>query len=276
VAYLLALASAVSYGAADFAGGIVTRRITAIPVVLLSQGTGLVLVAVLLPLLAAGSPRAADLWWGAAAGVGGGIGVALLYYALAIGTMSVVAPTTAVAAVAIPVISSIALGERPGSLVVLGILLGVTAIVLLSRQTKIAGDARTSGVGPAVMSGIAIGLFYLALGQTSTDAGLWPLLPARLTSVSLIGAVALVRRDSLRMPARLGALTVGGGALDMLANALFVLAAQIGPFSPVVTLSSLYPASTVLLARAVLGERLNGWQASGVVTALVAVVLIVS
>jgi drug/metabolite transporter (DMT)-like permease len=88
--------------------------------------------------------------------------------------------------------------------------------------------------------------------------------------------VAVVGRLSLRMPLSLAALATGGGALDMVANALYLLAVRIGPLSPIVTLSSLYPASTVLLARAVLGERLNSWQAAGVVCALVAVVLIVS
>ena len=274
--YLLATLSAVFYGAADFTGGMVTRRVAAIPVVLISQASGLVLVALILPVLPAAAPRAADLWWGAAAGVAGGVGVALLYHALAIGTMSVVAPTTAVAAVAIPVITSIALGERPGWLAVVGILLGIASIALVSRQTQMPADpARSSGLRPALVSGVAIGLFLFALAQTRPASGLWPLLMARLTSVILFAVVATVGRRSLRMPRRLGSLAVLCGAIDMLANTLYLLAAQVGPLSPVVTLSSLYPASTVLLARVVLGERLNGWQTTGVASALVAVVLIV-
>jgi len=283
VPYLLAALSAVFYGAADFTGGIVTRRVAAIPVVLLSQAIGMVLAALTLALLPAAAPQAADLWWGGAAGLAGGVGVALLYHALAIGTMSVVAPTTAVAAVAIPVITSIALGERPGWLAVVGILLGIASIALVSRPTilpaeggqRIGGAIRPSGVGPALASGIAIGLFLLALAQTRPASGLWPLLTARLASVTLFAAVVTVGRRSLRMPRRLAGLTVGGGALDMLANTLYLLAAQLGPLSPVVTLSSLYPASTVLLARVVLGERLNAWQTAGVGGALVAVALIV-
>jgi drug/metabolite transporter (DMT)-like permease len=254
----------------------VTRRVAAIPVVLLSQGIGLVLVGLLLPLLPAAVPRAADLWWGGAAGLAGGVGVGLLYHALAIGTMSVVAPTTAVAAVVIPVTASIALGEQPGWLAVVGILLGIASIALVSRQTSMPGEpARSSGVGPALASGVAIGLFLLALAQTRPASGLWPLLMARAASVTLFATIAIVGRHSLRMPVRFAALAVGGGAVDMLANTLYMLAAQLGPLSPVVTLSSLYPASTVLLARAVLGERLNAWQTAGVASALVAVVLIV-
>src|SRR3989440_3256601 len=254
----------------------VTRRVAAIPVVLISQASGLVLVALILPVLPAAAPRAADLWCGAAAGLAGGVGVALLYHALAIGTMSVVAPTTAVAAVAIPVITSIALGERPGWLAVVGILVGIASIALVSRQTPMPADpARSSGLRPALASGVAFGLFLFALAQTRPASGLWPLLMARLTSVTLFAVVATVGRRSLRMPMRLGSLAVLCGAIDMLANTLYLLAAQVGPLSPVVTLSSLYPASTVLLARVVLGERLNGWQTTGVASALVAVVLIV-
>lgn len=280
---LLAIASAAFYGSADFIGGLVSRRVAAIPVVLISQAAGLLLVAVLLPIFPDASPTPVDFWWGAAAGVAGGTGVGLLYHALAIGTMSVVAPTTAVAAVAIPVVVSIAMGERPGVLAMAGILLGVGAIVLVSRQTPGGASSepgartqRSRGVGTALAAGVAVGVFLLALAQTRPEAGLWPLVSARFASVALVGFLAAARRSSLRMPSRMGALTVAGGLLDMAANALYLLAAQIGPLSPVVTLSSLYPASTVLLARVVLGERLNAWQTAGVVGALVAVTLIVS
>src|ERR1700674_3056276 len=111
--YLLAIGSALLYGAADFTGGLATRRAGTIPVVALSQLSGLVLLALLLPLLPHASPSRADLLWGVCAGLTGGIGVALLYRALAIGKMAGVAPTTAVCAVAIPVLVSVLLGERP-------------------------------------------------------------------------------------------------------------------------------------------------------------------
>ncbi len=274
--YLLAILSAVCYGAADFTGGIVSRRVATIPVVVISQASGLLLVAVALLILPEDAPRAADLWWGAAAGVAGGVGVALLYRALAIGTMSVVAPTTAVLAVIIPVVTSIALGERPGGLALAGIVMGVAAIALVSRQTGSATDpARPSGIGTALVSGVAIGLFLLILAQTHRASGLWPLLTARGSSVTLFAMVALAGRRSLRMPLRLGAIAFGGGMLDMLANGLYLVASQLGPLSLMVTLCSLYPASTVLLARGVLGERLNAWQTAGVVAALIAVLLIV-
>jgi drug/metabolite transporter (DMT)-like permease len=118
-------------------------------------------------------------------------------------------------------------------------------------------------------------VFYLALAETSPDAGLWPLFAARATSVSIFTAIALIGRHSLRMAPPLLRLVIACGLLDMVANALYLLATRGGPLSVIVTLASLYPASTVVLARIVLGERLSALQIAGVSCAMVAVVLIV-
>lgn len=284
--YLLALASAAVYGAADFLGGLASRRASTFTVVILSQLAGLVLLTVILPLLPAAHPSIRDLTWGAAAGLTGGVGVALLYRALAVGTMALVAPTTAVCAVAIPVLAAIALGERPSPRTLAGIGLAIVAIVLVSQQRSPAIPSRTvadrarpgmlpPGIGLALASGVAIGLFFLSLARTSSDAGMWPLISARAVSITLFGALAIAGRRSLRMARPVAMLVIAGGALDMFANALYLIATRSGPLSVVVTLSSLYPASTILLARAVLGERLNAWQGAGIACALVAVVLIV-
>ncbi len=273
--YLLAISSAVLYGAADFTGGLTTRHASTIPVVLLSQAAGLILLALLMPVLPHASPARADLLWGAAAGLTGGIGVALLYHALAIGTMAVVAPTTAVCAVAIPVLVSVLLGERPVPLAVAGIALGIASIVLVSQHAAGSSPRGPSGVGTALVSGVAIGLFLLSFAQAGPHAGMWPLLVARTVSVTIFAVMAIAGGRSIRMPPRVTALVVVAGVMDMLANALYLLATREGPLSIVVTLSSLYPASTVLLARVVLGERLRPWQITGVGCALAAVVLIV-
>jgi drug/metabolite transporter (DMT)-like permease len=283
--YLLALASALLYGAADFTGGLATRRAGVLPVLVVSQLSGLVLLLLLLPLLPAASPSRADLLWGLSAALTGSVGVALLYQGLAIGRMAVVAPTTAVCAVAIPVLVSLLLGERPGPPALAGILLGVGSIVLVSQQTAVGNgaggrDQRSTwrlppGIGIALVSGVAIGLFFLSLARTRPEAGMWPILVSRAVSATLFGAGAAAGRHSLRLPGVL-VLTLVCGAMDMSANALYLLAARVGPLSVVVTLSSLYPASTVLLARVVLGEQLNGRQVAGVGCALAAIVLIVS
>jgi uncharacterized membrane protein len=223
-----------------------------------------------------------DYLWGAVAGLTGGTGVALLYRALAIGVMAVVAPTTAVCAVAIPVLAAVGSGERPGLVTIGGIVLAMVAIALVSQSDHPEPIRREERVrtGPsafslALMSGIAIGLFFEALARTSAAAGLWPLVAARITSVGLFTAMAVLASQSLRVPCGIRLTVVAGGALDMLANLLYLLASRSGPLSVVVTLASLYPASTVLLARVVLHERLSPRQWIGIACAMIAVLLIV-
>jgi len=284
MAYLLALASAALYGAADFLGGLASRRASTIAIVVVSQLAGMALLAAFLPFLPAAAPAGRDLAWGVAAGLSGGTGVALLYRALAIGTMAVVAPTTAVCAVVIPVAAGLLLGERPAFLTGVGIVLAIVAIVLVSGQQTAdgrvtpAGGGRSlpPGIALALASGVAIGFFFLSLARTSPAAGLWPLLVARVVSVALFGAFGLAARRGFSMPRAVLLTAVLGGVLDMLANALYLIAARQGPLSVVVTLSSLYPASTVVLARVVLHERLSFAQVVGIACAFVAVVLIVS
>jgi uncharacterized membrane protein len=272
----LALASAACYGAADFLGGIASKRAPTVVIAFVAQLAGLVLLVLVLPLLPSGSPQRSDYLWGAASGVAGGTGVALLYRALAVGTMSIVAPTTAVCAAAVPVLVALALGDRPGPLAGVGIVLAVMSIVLLSRGRSIDEAPKAqSGIALAVTSGIAVGVFFLCLARTSEGAGIWPLIAGRSVSVPLFVAMAAMSRTSFGLERGVAGTAIGCGTLDMLANALYLVATREGPLSLVATLASLYPASTVLLARVTLGERLSRSQALGVVCALAAVVLIV-
>jgi drug/metabolite transporter (DMT)-like permease len=274
VAFVLAIVSAAFYGAADFIGGLASRRAHTSAVVVISGAAGLAVIAVLIPVMPPSAPTARDMFWGGVAGLMGGAGLGLLYRALAIGTMSVIAPTTAVCGVSIPVVAGIVLGERPSPITSAGMALALVAIVLVSQENRArAGSSR--GIGLALLSGVAIGLFYLALAETSPEAGLWPLLASRAVSVTLFAAAALAGGHSMRMTPPLMRLVVGCGVLDMIANALYLVASRGGPLSVVVTLVSLYPASTVILARVVLGERLSAWQIVGVICALAAVILIV-
>jgi uncharacterized membrane protein len=279
---VFALASAAFYGAADFIGGFTARRADTLAVVVVSQFAGMAVVALSLPWLPAATPSAADWMWGAIAGLTGGAGVALLYRALAVGVMAVVAPVTAVCAVAVPVVAAITMGERPGPQASAGIVLAIGAIVLVSQSEATSSHAAIEraesrpALSLAIAAGLAIGVFFLALARTSANAGMWPLLTARVVAVLLFGAATIYAERSYRMPTRVLMTAVAGGILDMLANVLYLLAARNGPLTLVVTLSSLYPASTVLLARMVLGERITPRQWIGVVFALTAIAAIVS
>ncbi|OFW15746.1 MAG: hypothetical protein A3H29_01910 [Acidobacteria bacterium RIFCSPLOWO2_02_FULL_67_21] len=273
--YVLALGSAALYGAADFLGGFASRRAGTIAIVVVSQAAGLVLLLALMPFMPA-APFHRDLWWGGVAGLAGGTGVALLYRALAVGRMAVAAPTTAVCAVIIPVVADVLAGQRLGAQTAAGIALALLAIALVSRTNASPAGGAPAGLWLALASGVAIGFFFLALARTRAEAGLWPLVAARLVSVSLFVLIGLASGARFRMPGPVMRIAVAAGAVDMAANALYLFATRHGALSVVVTLSSLYPASTVVLARAVAGERLNGWQAVGLVSALAAVALIVA
>jgi drug/metabolite transporter (DMT)-like permease len=279
---LVALASAVLYGSADFFGGLTARRANTIATVFVSQFVGLVLLLLVLPFLPASTVSSLDWIWGFVAGLSGGIGVALLYRALALGAMAVVAPTTAVIAAMIPVLFGFASGERLRWLTWGGVVLALVAIALVSRppaQKSEPGQPRSRalppGFGLALLSGVAVGIFFLSLARTTTAAGMWPLVAARIATLLLFGSLALVTGRTLLMSRTAVTTAITGGALDMAANALYMTAARIGPLSIVVTLASLYPASTVLLARVVLGERLSATQIGGVICALGAVLIIV-
>lgn len=277
---LYALIAAITYGAADFLGGIATRRAAMLGAVLVTQGSGLAFLLMATPLLPDARVTRPDLAFGALAGVTGSIGVGLLYLALAIGPMTVVAPITAVCAAIVPLGIGLALGERPHPLAAVGVVLALLAVAFLSQSDGPApggtntGSGLGRGVRVALASGIAIGFFFTALAQTSAEAVLWPLVVSRSVSVTLFLALALATGRPAGVPRAALAPALACGALDMVANAFYLAAVRQGQLGLVATLASLYPASTVLLARIVLGERLGKWQQVGVACAIVAVVLI--
>lgn len=276
MAVVLALASALVYGTSDFLGGLASRRASVFGVVLVSQLVGLAALLVLLPWLG-GSARPADLAWGAAAGLAGASALAVFFAALARGTMSVVAPVTAVTAAALPVAVGLLGGERVGPWAAAGIGLALVAVVLVSAEHGLGElrSARSAGVLPALVAGTAFGIFFVLLDRTAADAGLTPLVPARIASVLLVLAVAVLGRRSLRTGGGAFPLVAASGVGDMAANALFLLATQAGGQLAVVgVLVSLYPVSTVVLAQLVLRERLVPAQLGGLLVAVAAVVLI--
>lgn len=274
MAVLLALLSAATYGVGDFFGGMASKRAPAAAVLLWSHATGLTLI---LPatLVVAGEATTHDLLVGGAGGLCGALGVGLLYRALAISTMSAVAPVTALLAAAVPIVAAFAQGERPGGIALTGMAIALGAIVLVSAEGG--GSLRPSdvrGFALALGSGFGFGLFFVALSYTDDGAGLWPIVGARMASVGAVGALALAGRTASRIPAGSPrVLAAGAGVLDTLANVLFLLAIREGLLSIVSVLSALYPVSTVILARVVLDERYAALQRIGIVLAIPATVL---
>ncbi len=275
---LLAALSAVVYGCADYCGGTATRRLPAATVTVTSQLAGLLAVLILLTVVP-GTPTVVDVGLGAIGGLAGGTGIMLLYRSLALGAMSVVSPVTAVCAAVVPVGIGLAAGERPGAVALTGIVLAIAAIVLVSVVPARAGSDRLAlpigRVLPGALgAGTAFGLFYVLLAWTSDDAGLWPLLGAR--PVSIVLAVTVARRTAapLRVARRDWPMVAAAGVLDMGANALYLSATTGEQLAVVAVLASLYPASTVLLARVLGNERLRPIQWAGLALAGAALVLL--
>lgn len=287
MAIALALAAALGYGAADFLGGFATKRSATVSVVVVSQLAGVIAACVVAGFLPRATVQPRDLAWGAAAGVVGGMGLGIFYRALGAGTMSIVAPVTGVATASVPVITGLVLGEHPGRVPLLGVALATMAIGLVGAAVAPGVEAAPAGRGPtdptgrrgaigsALIAGCCFGGFYVLIRQASAAAGIWPLASARSASICMYVAAAIVSRRSLRVTGGALPIIVSAGVLDMAANICYLTASHRGGLLIVVaTLASLYPASTLVLARIVLRERLARWQSIGLALAGVAIVLI--
>lgn len=274
MALTLSLIAALVYGAADFLGGIASRKASPAFVVFASQLAGFAVLGIGL-LIVPGRLYPGDMWWGLGAGIAGAVGIGALYAALAQGRMGIVSPVTAVVSAAVPVVFGLAAGERPGWPALTGIAFAFVAVALVSTSPDSGRfSMREPGVALALASGIAIGALYIFLSRGHADGGLWLLLPTRVTSVAVLGAFMLARRVKVEPSRRLLAIVTVSGLLDMSANVLFVVASHGGMLAIVAVVTSLYPASTVFLARIVLHERLSRIQWGGVACAAAGVVLI--
>jgi drug/metabolite transporter (DMT)-like permease len=268
----LSLATAAAWGAADFSGGFASKRAEVFRVVALAHACGLVMMLALAWFSGEPVPPASTLWWGAAAGVTGAFGVAALYKGLAIGRMGVIAPVASVLTAVLPVIIGMATEGLPDRLQLAGFALALVSIWLIARPDGEVDSHR--GLGLAILAGVSFGLFLACAKQAGHHGVFWPMTAARVASTALmLIIVAFSPRDSRPLLPNLTPILIAG-VLDSGANALFVAATQHGRLDVAAVLSSLYPASTVILARVLLKERISGMQSVGIAAALVSVGLI--
>lgn len=274
-AILLALASSISWGTADFLAGLRARRLPILAVMLLSEIAGLIGVVGWIAIGGVGAPAAARLAPALVAGLAGTLALAAFYRALAIGTMSIVAPLSALGAV-VPVIAGLAGGDRPSGAQLAGMAIVLAGVVLVSR----AGDAGTvetrRSIVLAVGSAIGFGTFLWLMAPAAAASVPWALLVARAGAIVAVATVVLARRVELRTaldPPVLASLVVVG-ALDLTANALYAVATTKGLLAVVAVLGDLYPVSTIVLARVLLGERVRRGQEAGILAVLGGVALI--
>ncbi|HJP72793.1 MAG TPA: EamA family transporter [Pseudonocardiaceae bacterium] len=274
IALLLALGSSLAYGCADFLGGLGTRKAPVLRTVLVAAPASLAVELLLWPVLGA-SFSVAAFGWGIASGVASAAAFALLYRTLAIGPMSVLSPVTALVSAALPVGVGVLQGEHLSTTGLVGLPLALVAIVLVSAGGG-AGSARPSRTALVLAfgAGAAIAGQLIFLHQAPFDSGVAPLITGRAVSsvVTLAAAGVMWRRLGSARPAY--AMSAAAGALDSLANLLFLLAARSGELAVVAVIVALYPAGTVLLARGVLAERVHRGQLVGLGAAAAAVSLL--
>ena len=266
------LASAACWGAGDFCGGLATKRTHVYSVVIASQLVGVVMLIGLALAFAEKVPSPVHLLWGSLGGLAGTLGLIAFYSALASGRMGVAAPVAGVIGAAAPAILGAVLEGWPGTARAVGFVLALIAVWFISRTEDAAFRVRELGL--AAVAGLSFGVFFMFIHRASETAVLWPLVAARLTSLSMLFIVATATRQPrlpevkhLPLVALVGVLEVGG-------NAFYALAAHVGRLDVAAVISSLYPGTTVWLAWLILKERITRLQTVGIVAALAAIVLI--
>jgi drug/metabolite transporter (DMT)-like permease len=259
---LLALAAALLYGSSDFGGGLASRRLGSLRVVVVGSAAATVLAWATLILVGGPGPSLRAVAWGLASGLAGGAGTLVLYRGLARGQMSVVGPLSAVGAAVVPVAAGVALGERPSLLSVAGVLVALPAIVLVAASGSVRGKLG-AGLLDGLAAGLAFGILFIGLAQAGRNAGLWPVASEQTGALVITLAVALKTREPLRIPLRAAGLPVLVGASGMAATLAYFYATHFSMLAIAAVLVSLYPGITVLFARTLLHERFTPAQRAG-------------
>ncbi|GAA1505913.1 DMT family transporter [Dactylosporangium maewongense] len=270
---VFAAVSALVWGAGDFAGGKASQRTDSFGIALVAELAGIPLVVGWLIVTRPGLPAAADLTWGAAAGVVGVAGLVVFYRGLAGGAMSVVAPLTATTTAAVPLLLGLVLDRRPSALALCGAVLAVVAITLVSAGPTGGVTVPRGTIVAALGAGLLFGGYFTLIAQTSHASGMWPLLSGRVAGVAGLLVAMRVMRVPLRMDRTSVALASTAGAFDVTANAFYLVAVRGGMLSITAPIASLYPVSTVFLAMAVDRERMRPLQITGLGLAAAALVL---
>lgn len=267
------LLASMSWGTADFNGGLASRRLPAVAVVAMAHFLGLLLLIVLAVVSGEAMPPTSDLIWGALAGLAGTVGLVSFYQALSYGRMGIAAPLVAVLAVSVPLIVGVAANGVPPALQLVGFALGIVSLILVSYSDGRLPDQKTLLL--ALSGGIGFGVFLLLIDRVKSQGVLWPLVAARAASSCVLMLITRTARLEWKpLDGRHWLTVIMAGLLDIFGNVFFMFASRAGRLDIASVVSSLYPAMTVLLAWFFLKERLSRVQLLGIVAALVAIILI--
>jgi drug/metabolite transporter (DMT)-like permease len=291
LAVLLALAAAVGYGGSDYAAGLAARRASVVRVTVLSEATSVVLLGCVVPFLGSRAPDLASVLWAAGAGVSGVTGAMALYLGFRHAAFSVASSVSAVGTAAFSVLAGLVLGERPGALSLAGICFALPAIVAVSAPAGNPGQheadppgqheagppgqhRHAAGVGLGLAAGAGFGLFFIGLNRAGSGSDLWPIVVSQVAAlVTVTGFAAATRQLGLPQAGARG-LAMLTGSIGAAGTFAFFLATHRGLLAVTAVITSLYPAGTILLARALSGERLTALRIIGLSLAAASVGLI--
>lgn len=270
---VLGLASAVAWGAADFTGGLAAKRTNVFGVVIMGEAVGMVLITILAVIQGEPIPHLRSWALGGVAGISGGVGILILYRALASGQMSVAAPISGVVAAIIPVIFNAGVEGLPGSLTLTGFVLALAAVWLISRNAD-GTPIHLKILALPAAAGVTFGLFFICMHQASQFSTFWPIVASRSSSMISLLVFVVITRQPWQPQRPHWPLIALNGLMDVAGNVFFIQSGQIGRLDVAAVLGSLYPGSTVLLASMLLKERINRLQTIGILLALIAIGLI--
>lgn len=267
---VLALCASLGWGCSDFLAGLQARARPILTVLLATQLTGLVAMAVVVLVRDEGPPGGAAVLFPCLAGAAGVLGFGFFYRALATGRMSIVAPLIATSAI-VPVLLGFARGERPSALQLAGMAAaGVGVLVVVRAESDEEGEAGSArqAVMLALGGALVFGFALAGLAVGSDDDPYWTVLFYRAVAAGTTIACALAVRHRARVPLTAVAPLLAVGVLDTVSTVLFAVAANKGLLTVVSVLASLYPVVTIALAHAHLGERLRPVQLGAVACVL--------
>ena len=272
-AVLLALFSSLSYGVSDYLGGLKSRTLPVITVLLVSHAAALAAITATLALATGDMPSSKYFVYAMLAGVAEAVGLAALYQGLAVGKMSIVAAVAAVSP-AVPVIASVATGEAPGAIQWFGIIVAIGGVSLLALGSREEDDPHALSrpmvsIVFGLLTALGLGFFLLAMDGAAEGSVQWALITARATTVGLFAVAFLLIRPEEDLDLKNWGWLILIGLLILLADSFFAVASVKGVLSVVAVLSSLYPVVTILLARFHLGEHLSRRQIAGIAIVLV-------
>lgn len=272
---IISLCAALFYGVADYSGSRGARAANSASVTFVGQAAALLLISTYLLITWTSPPPLVSWLWTTGGGIGGAVALVAFYQAMSKGSMTVIAPITAVIGLSVPVIAGFLQGERPKSVAWIGIALAVVAVALVGDVLD-KHDLPTSmnAIWMAIAAGFGFGMIFVCMANASHDHGIWPLFGQRMVSVPTVALLAYAQTRKIGVPKIAIGFSLLAGILDTSANGLYLLATHTGMMSLVSVITALYPVSTVALAMKFDHERLHRSQAVGMLLAAISLVLV--